>query len=311
MKFNLNDYVMVEDRIRDFYDKFPTGRIETKLVQATDNLESVVVFASIYKDDAAVQPLATGLAQEEKGQGGFANEYSWVENAETSAIGRALANAGFQKKGEPRPSQEEMTKKDRVAGGTDKKTYGDTKPPVPVKKNPPSKQTVNELKVTTNMKNLVFNMCNENKEFARTTYESAYKLVTLKGADKNVENWDTQQQGKFLDEAEKVVARYAEEGSQMKEWDSMTGVEKIESVFTKGTVEKTGDDMADIPSGKWEQDPMSDAQANFMDTLINECIDAGGSAELVAQEAKAKVNSGEMTKKLASEWIDKLKEAKS
>jgi len=307
---------MVEDRIREFYDKFPTGRIQTNLVQATDNLESVVVFASIYKDESAVQPLATGLAQEEKGQGGFANEYSWVENAETSAIGRALANAGFQKKGEPRPTREEMTKKDRVTGG-DKKEYGDTKtkPPAPVKedvkKNPHSKQTVSELRVTTNMKNLVFNMCSENKEFAKTTYESAYKRVLLTGVDKDVEQWDTATQGKFLDEAEKIAERYKDQGKDMKEWDSKTSVEKIESVFTEGTVDKTGEDMADIPSGKWEQDPMSDAQANFMDTLINECIDAGGSAEQVAQEAKALVNSGNMTKKIASEWIDKLKEAKS
>jgi len=154
-------------------------------------------------------------------------------------------------------------------------------------------------------------MCSENKEFAKTTYESAYKRVLLTGVDKDVEQWDTATQGKFLDEAEKIAERYKDQGKDMKEWDSKTSVEKIESVFTEGTVDKTGEDMADIPSGKWEQDPMSDAQANFMDTLINECIDAGGSAEQVAQEAKALVNSGNMTKKIASEWIDKLKEAKS
>jgi len=132
MKFNLNDYVMVEDRIREFYDKYPNGRIETRVVQATENLESVIVFAAIYKDESTTVPLATGLAQEQKAVGGFANEVSWVENAETSAIGRSLANAGFQKKGEPRPTKEEMTKKERLEGGNS--VPSSPPPPQPKKK---------------------------------------------------------------------------------------------------------------------------------------------------------------------------------
>ena len=54
--------------------------------------------------------VATGIAQETKGQGGFANKDAWVENCETSAIGRALANWKYQGSNKKRPSQEEMRK---------------------------------------------------------------------------------------------------------------------------------------------------------------------------------------------------------
>ena len=72
----------------------PHSRKVLEPTQVNENLEDgtmVIIHASIYehKDDA--EPKATGIAQEYKGVG-FANTTSWVENCETSAIGRALAN---------------------------------------------------------------------------------------------------------------------------------------------------------------------------------------------------------------------------
>lgn len=309
MKFNLNDYVMVEDRIRDFYDKYPNGRIETRVVQATENLESVIVFAAIYKDESTTVPLATGLAQEQKAVGGFANEVSWVENAETSAIGRSLANAGFQKKGEPRPTKEEMTKKERLEGGNS--VPSSPPPPQPKKKQVTQKSGTSPSNLDNQMKTLILNMCDGNKEFARHTYDLAINMMQMKHKTKDVDSFDMEQQKAFIDYAEKFVTKYAEEGKKMKSFEDMTLEEKAESVF--GTVEvKEGEDMADIPSGKWEQDPMSEPQANFINTLIVECVDSGNAdAVAIANEAKKLIAEGQMTKGNASEWIDKLKNAKS
>lgn len=310
MKFNLNDYVMVEDRIRDFYDKYPNGRIETRLVQATDNLESVIVYAAVYKDETSTVPLATGLAQEQKAVGGFANEVSWVENAETSAIGRSLANAGFQKKGEPRPTKEEMTKKDRLEGGN---SVPSSPPPSQPKKKPTTQEitTSPSNKIENQLKQVVLGMADNNKEFAKTAYDSALNMMDVKYKTKDIENFDMEQQKKFMDFAEKFIGKYETEGKKMKPFEEMSLEEKAASVF--GTVEvKEGEDMADIPSGKWEQDPVSDAQKNFLNTLIVECIDSGNAnAEKVANECKSLINNNEMTKKDASLWIDKLKNAKS
>ncbi len=52
-----------------------------------------------------------GIRKEAKGVGGVGKADEWMENCETSAIGRALFNAGFQKSnGEKKASREEMQK---------------------------------------------------------------------------------------------------------------------------------------------------------------------------------------------------------
>jgi hypothetical protein len=79
-----------------------------------------VVKASVYLDDQTDKPKATGLAFEVDGQG-MANKTSALENAETSAIGRALANAGYS--GNKRTSRQEMEKVAR--GATPKATSKD------------------------------------------------------------------------------------------------------------------------------------------------------------------------------------------
>ncbi len=66
----------------------------------------------IFMSDADIDPQATGMAFEIDGQG-MANKTSALENAETSAIGRALANAGYR--GNKRASREEMQKVQRAS----------------------------------------------------------------------------------------------------------------------------------------------------------------------------------------------------
>ena len=47
-KFNVDDYVMVEDRIKKFREKHPDGQIKTELVASTPDLQSVIVKAEVY-----------------------------------------------------------------------------------------------------------------------------------------------------------------------------------------------------------------------------------------------------------------------
>ena len=106
----IDDYAPVADRIVVFYQQFPTGRIITELV---GNTEREVVFkALVYRSADDVQPAATGWASERVGDGQI-NSVACLENTETSAIGRALANLGLTAS-RNRPSREEMEKVNRV-----------------------------------------------------------------------------------------------------------------------------------------------------------------------------------------------------
>jgi hypothetical protein len=115
-RFDLSTYETVEERIRKFYKEYPDGRIITQnLTTTTDrSVATWVVGAAVYLtagDQANNLPKATGLAFEIDGGPG-ANQTSALENAETSAIGRALASAGFS--GNKRASREELEKVNRV-----------------------------------------------------------------------------------------------------------------------------------------------------------------------------------------------------
>ena len=104
--FNLDDYETVEERLIKYWKDHPDGQIHTTIVEATAS--RFIVLASIYRTEADARPWTTGLA-EETVQGRGVNATSALENCETSAIGRALANAGYATKGK-RASREEMTK---------------------------------------------------------------------------------------------------------------------------------------------------------------------------------------------------------
>lgn len=115
-KFNLADYETVEDRLKKAHALYDDLRVVTKWVNRYDHEapRTWVVKASIYLtagDQAHDLPKATGLAFEIDGTGG-ANNGSALENAETSAIGRALANMNLS--GNKRTSREEMTKVARI-----------------------------------------------------------------------------------------------------------------------------------------------------------------------------------------------------
>jgi len=106
MAFNLADYETVETRLEKWHAQFPDGRLETELVEASNT--RFIVVCKLFKTEADPKPCSSGIASETISDRGV-NATSALENCETSAIGRALANAGFAAKGK-RASREEMVK---------------------------------------------------------------------------------------------------------------------------------------------------------------------------------------------------------
>ena len=114
---SIEDYEPVASRLARFWEKHPEGRVITKLI--TIEGDRVVVQADIYVDREDDRPIATDFAEEIRGSNNV-NKTSHVENACTSAIGRALADCDFASSTDwtKRPSREEMQKVERMSGDT-------------------------------------------------------------------------------------------------------------------------------------------------------------------------------------------------
>jgi hypothetical protein len=106
MSFNPADYAEVAERLPLFWKDCPRGRIVTELV--VDDGTRIVMRAELYADIGDTVPTTTGYAEEVRGSS-MVNKTSALENCETSAIGRALANYQFQGS-KKRASLEEMVK---------------------------------------------------------------------------------------------------------------------------------------------------------------------------------------------------------
>lgn len=123
-RFDLDSYETVESRLTRFWEKYPEGRVLTDLVFHDDR--RFVVKAEIYFDRVDMQPVATGYAEEIVGASPV-NKTAALENCETSAIGRALANCGFVSTAGKRPSREEMDKVQRYEAEPRKQPKSKTK----------------------------------------------------------------------------------------------------------------------------------------------------------------------------------------
>lgn len=110
MAFDLSNYETVESRLARFWEAHPDGRVRTQMLNYTG--DACVFYAELYANKNDKDPVATGWAEEIKTDRGV-NATSFVENCETSAIGRACANFVFATQGK-RPSREEMAKVSRA-----------------------------------------------------------------------------------------------------------------------------------------------------------------------------------------------------
>jgi len=112
MRFDLSQYATVEERLVKFWQDHPDGAIITEIAHREG--DTIIFKAYIYFERGG-ELVATGYAEEVK-DASPVNKTSYVENAETSAIGRGLANANYAMK--KRPSREEMQKAERRANTT-------------------------------------------------------------------------------------------------------------------------------------------------------------------------------------------------
>jgi hypothetical protein len=96
-KDSLGDYVQVNERIIEFYDAFPNGRVITEILEHDAERGFILMKAFIYRNAEDEKPSATGHAYELKSEG-YVQRTSYVEVCETSVVGRALGNFFFSAK---------------------------------------------------------------------------------------------------------------------------------------------------------------------------------------------------------------------
>ena len=125
MKFDPAKYETVKHRKKRFYEDYDDGRIVVELLNPNNVLSEALVRAQVFKtaeDQKKNLPFAVGHALEIRDKeisisnSGMkyksVNYTSWTENAEESAVGRALDNAGYASNG--KCSLEEKEKADRM-----------------------------------------------------------------------------------------------------------------------------------------------------------------------------------------------------
>ena len=107
MAFDLQNYETVEERLVRWHAAYPDSQIITIMVHYD---AKTVVFRAEGLVDGRI--IACGHAEEVLGSSPV-NKTSFVENCETSAIGRMIGNSPIGTKPGARPSRQEMTKVER------------------------------------------------------------------------------------------------------------------------------------------------------------------------------------------------------
>ena len=166
----------------------------------------------------------------------------------------------------------------------------------------PSKPKITEA----TLKQMVFTSCNDNKDFAVKCYKDCMNRTIIKTNQSDIALWEDETIKIFLDLVDDYITRHEETFKDRESNEPVVNmiIEELGEVEEKKVEEK---DMADIPDGPWKQEPITEGQIKFIETLIKQAIDSGQDA--LAAEAKQYLNSGEATKGNASSMIDKLKEA--
>ncbi len=166
----------------------------------------------------------------------------------------------------------------------------------------PSKPKITEA----TLKQMVFTSCNDNKDFAVKCYKDCMNRTIIKTNQSDIALWEDETIKIFLDLVDDYITRHEETFKDRESNEPVVNmiIEELGEVEEKKVEEK---DMADIPDGPWKQEPITEGQIKFIETLIKQAIDSGQDA--LAAEAKQYLSSGEATKGNASSMIDKLKEA--
>lgn len=100
-----NPYIEVNQRIKAFRMVYPTGRIQTILLSDENGVCKFSAEVGYYTEQGEYKMLGTGTAYE-KENSTFINKTSYIENCETSAVGRALGMCGFGVDGQVSSAEE-------------------------------------------------------------------------------------------------------------------------------------------------------------------------------------------------------------
>lgn len=102
MRFDPNEYAPVAERLAHFFEDYGREgpRVITEIVEHDRESGFVLMKASLYTHFDDAEPAATGHAYELR-SGGHVQAGNYIEVAETSAVGRALANLNYKTKREP------------------------------------------------------------------------------------------------------------------------------------------------------------------------------------------------------------------
>ena len=144
-------------------------------------------------------------------------------------------------------------------------------------------------------------MCNEDKDFAKKCYQTQMTRFKMdKSISDNVGDWSNDNVDKFLKLVEDYVDKFKNE------FEKRAGnTEVVNNIIeTLGNVKEkeSEENMTDIPSGTWEQDPPTDRQLNTFNDKVAQATD-NGQTELV-KKAKDFLASGKATKGNIFDWID-------
>ena len=293
--FNLDNYETVEDRLKIFWKDNPNGRVSTEVVHLTEDGTCITVKAQIFIDKDDTNAVSTGIAQETKGQGGFANKDAWAENCETSAIGRALANWKYQGSNKARPSREEMSK---VGNNEDKVQVTKVKTPRTTKaQQEQMNKVVDEMvkepakkSVASQLKQLMSAMVDDPKQLQQYQRDSYVVCVQEHQLPEEVEDWSNEQMDIFMQEFEKQIP---------------TGnVSIVEDVFEVEEVKGGDTDMGE----EWKENPASEGQLKWCKDIVVKATDKNldDLAELKSLWNNGDINGGTASE-IISRWKDKVK----
>ena len=298
-----DEYENVEDRLVKFWKDYPNGRIETEPTYTSDDAKVIVIRALVYKDIDDVNPVATGIAEETKGQGNaYVNNTSWVENCETSAIGRALANWMYQGSGKKRPSMQEMAKTQKFKDDKVKVEKVDMRK----KENKPTEEEKAKMeKIADEMvkpsstvkadqlKKVMEGMVTDETKMKDFQAQAYSYVVSDLGYSESVEDWQEDDMSRFLDEFEKLS-----EG-----WDKKGSIDNVSEVFE--VEEKKGGD--EEMSDEWKDNPASEKQMKWVNDIVQKATDQNIEG---LEDLKKLYGDGNITGGTASDiinnWNDKV-----
>lgn len=186
LDFKGKDYVMVPQRVKAFRKLFPEGFIKTEILSIDNGVVVMQSRAGYYSDNGQEITLGTGLAYE-KESSSYINKTSYIENCETSAVGRALGFLALGIDGGGICSAEELANavNNQNRNNNQKQPEPEKLPEMPKERVAPKAQTTTGNKVPSLSPEMAYlsrelsevaNAQNTNMESIKATFEVCRKV---------------------------------------------------------------------------------------------------------------------------------------